>query len=139
MYQRCECLLEEELLCSCAQLLCPRCPDVCRSLRSDVCRSRYVWPDLCAAGFALLRAGFVLQAEVQALPAEVPSAQAAEALPSEVLPPHELLHGRSDVLRSDGSCRSGLLCSCRSELLRSGRSDLCRPDELLPLILVQWL
>ena len=139
MYQRCECLLEEELLCSCAQLLCPRCPDVCRSLRSDVCRSRYVWPDLCAAGLALLRAGFVLQAEVQALPAEVPSAQAAEALPSEVLPPHELLHRRSDVLRSYGSGRSGLLCSGRSELLRSGRSDLCRPDELLPLSFVQWL
>lgn len=69
----------------------------------------------------------------------MPSAQAAEALPSEVPSPHELLHGRSDVLRSYGSCRSGLLCSGRSELLCSGRSDLRRPDELLPLILVQWL
>lgn len=100
---------------------------MCGSLCPDLLCS---CSDLLPAARSVLRAGQLLQAAVQALPAEVPSAEAAPLLPSEVLP-HALLHGRSGLLRSGRSVRSGLLCSGRSDVLRS---DLRRSDELLPLV-----
>lgn len=107
------------------------CPDLRRSgvwsgLRSGVCRSCV---DLLPAARSVLRAGQLLQAPVQAVPAEVPSAEAAPLLPSEV--PHALLQCRSGLLRPGRSLRSGLLCPGRSDVLRS---DLRRSDELLPLV-----
>lgn len=102
---------------------------MCGSLCPDLLCS---CSDLLPAARSVLRAGQLLQAAVQALPAEVPSAEAAPLLPSEV--PHALLHGRSGLLRPGRSVRPGLLCSGCSDLLRSGRSDLRRSDELLPLV-----
>lgn len=88
--------------------------------------------DLLPAARSVLRAGQLLQAAVQALPAEVPSAEAAPLLPSEV--PHALLQCRSGLLRSGRSVRSGVLRPGCSDVLRSGRSELRRSDELLPLV-----
>lgn len=103
---------------------------MCGSLCPDLLCS---CSDLLPAARSVLRAGQLLQAAVQALPAEVPSAEAAPLLPSEVLP-HALLHGRSGLLRSGRSVRSGVLRPGCSDVLRSGRSELRRSDELLPLV-----
>jgi hypothetical protein len=107
------------------------CPDLRRSgVRSDV-RSGVRRSDLLPAARSVLRAGQLLQAPVQALPAEVPPAEAAPLLPSEVLPRQPLLQRRSGLLRSGRSVRPGVLRSGCSELLCP---DVCRSDELLPLI-----